>query len=544
MKKAHVLLFLILAIGFLLRFYKLGTIPALNADEAAIGYNAYSLIKTGLDEHGNPWPIHFQSFNDWKPGGFFYIVLPFVYMMDLNILSVRLPGAIMGILTVYILYALVKHLAKKESPALFGALLLAISPWHIHFSRGGWEVNAATLFISLGVYFFLKGLKNNLNLVYSVLFFALSLYTYHAARVIAPLLGLGLVLLYRDMIFDKKNRKTISAIIVLAALVTIPIVISFFGESGGARASGVSVFSDRGYIDRINENRGRYADPDGVIPKMLHNKPKEIAIEFSKNYFEHYWGEFLFLSGDSIERNKVPETGLLYMIQLPLLALGLVYAIRKHKKWNIVLYWLAIAPLPAALTFQSPHALRAQNMVIPLTIISALGFWRLVSLMRQRSFYKWFAKISLTLILVTLLWEFSRYTHQYYVHMAKSYPYSSQYGVEELVKFIAGEYDNYNKFVITTRYDQPYILFLFYTKYPPESFQVGHELTDNDNFGFSTVPGYDKFVFKPIEYTKDRASFPDSLIIGSDDEIPDSDEVVGIYGANGFLYFQAIENLW
>src|SRR4030065_2435625 len=90
-----VILFFILLLAYVLRFWKLDSYPALNADEAAIGYNAYSLIETGNDEHGNSWPIHFQSFNDYKPGLYFYLVLPFEKVLGLNEWAVRLPGAIL-----------------------------------------------------------------------------------------------------------------------------------------------------------------------------------------------------------------------------------------------------------------------------------------------------------------------------------------------------------------------------------------------------------------------------------------------------------------
>ena len=73
--KLKVLFLLIIILSIFLRFYKIGSYPALNADEAALGYNAYSLLKTGMDEHGNRFPIHFQSFNDFKPGFYFYLVL-------------------------------------------------------------------------------------------------------------------------------------------------------------------------------------------------------------------------------------------------------------------------------------------------------------------------------------------------------------------------------------------------------------------------------------------------------------------------------------
>ena len=103
--KLFLVLIIILAFG--LRFWRITNYPALNADEAALGYNAYSLLETGLDEHGNRWPIHFQSFNDYKPGLFVYLFLPFVKILGLNEWSLRIPNAFIGVISVYIIYLLV-----------------------------------------------------------------------------------------------------------------------------------------------------------------------------------------------------------------------------------------------------------------------------------------------------------------------------------------------------------------------------------------------------------------------------------------------------
>src|SRR3989344_8822196 len=114
MKFKKYLFWLILSLGVVLRLYQLTTLPALNADEAAIGYNAYSLLQTGRDEHGNSWPTHFQSFNDYKPGLYFYLVLPFVKFFGLNEWAVRIPGAILGVLTVFIVYLLTNKLFSDQ----------------------------------------------------------------------------------------------------------------------------------------------------------------------------------------------------------------------------------------------------------------------------------------------------------------------------------------------------------------------------------------------------------------------------------------------
>jgi len=101
--KKHLPIVLILILAAALRLFALDKFPAgLNADEASIGYNAWSLIQTGKDEHSVSWPLVFRSFDDYKPPVYFYLVLPFVKMLGLNIWSVRLPSALLGIASVYL----------------------------------------------------------------------------------------------------------------------------------------------------------------------------------------------------------------------------------------------------------------------------------------------------------------------------------------------------------------------------------------------------------------------------------------------------------
>ena len=540
------LLIAIILLAALLRFWKLDAYPAFNADEAAIGYNAYSLIETGKDEHGNPWPVHFQSFNDYKPGLYVYVTLPFVKVLGLNEWAVRIPGAALGVLTVLVVYLLTKELFGKEKLSLAAGLFLAISPWHIHFSRGGWEVNAGTFFIAAGLLFFLKALKKPKLLAFSFLLFALSLYTYHAARIIVPILGLGLLVIHRrDLI---KNLKTVIIASVLGAVLLIPLARDLLGPAGVSRAAGVGLFADQGPFNRVNEQRGEHNDFTGPFAKLLHNKPVNYGLAFVQNWAEHYHGEFLFLSGDDIQRNKVPETGQMYLFDILFFAVGLIFILKNYssvpKSYGIVLWWLLIAPIAAALTFQSPHALRAHNMVIPLMMVSTLGFLDIVEWIKKFK-NKRLVSALYFLLLALIAWQFVRYEHIYWVHMAKEYPFSSQYGVKELVAYLEGEgVDKSKKVMVTDRYDQPYILFLFYLKYDPAGFQAGHVLTPRDQFGFSTVRNFGKYTFTSItNWDSTRQEYRDALIAGTDEEIFEGTNVVkDIYGTNGHKYFQVVAN--
>jgi len=530
-KWKNLLLVLVLGLALFLRIYKISDYPAgLNADEAAIGYNAYSLLKTGKDEFGHSWPINFQSFNDYKPGLYFYLVLPFVKIFGLNELAVRLPNVILGTLTVLLLYFLVNEMFAPEltqisfridpnTLALVSSVLLAVSPWHIHFSRGGWESNASLFFMTLGVYLFFISLKKPKYFAFCILSFALSMFTYHSARVIVPLLGLGLVVFYRKKIFLRQNfRCLVLAAVVGGVLMTI-LLYSMQGAAGASRFSGVGIFADQGPIWRVNELRGQHTDPFSSFPKIIHSKYFGYGIQFLDNFLRHFNGDFLFISGDEIQRNKVPEMGQMYLIEIPFLVLGLYFLIKnKQGNWKFILWWLMVAPVASALTFQSPHAIRALNMVIPLVILTGYGVIQCFCWLKEKTSLYYVLCI---MYLGLLIWNLSFYLHQYYVHYPKTYPAAWEYGFKGLVGYIKEVGGKYETIYVTNKYDQPYILFAFYLKYPPAQFQKEAKLTPRDQYGFSTVEHFGKYYFGPVDLTTLPAGGR-TLVIGAPNEIPDS----------------------
>ncbi len=533
----------IILLASVLRLYKLDTYPAINADEAAIGYNAYSLIETGLDEHGNPWPVHFQSFNDWKPGLIFYLVIPTIKLLGLTALGIRLIPALLGIGTVFTLYFLVYELFRNKYQALAASFVLAISPWHIHFSRGAWETNVATFFIISGTLFFVKSSRKSIFFIPSAIFFALSLYTYHSARILTPLLGLFLVLIYNKHFRQKKRHIFLSGLLLL--IIVLPLVLDFFGPAGLSRASGVGLFADSGPIHKINEQRRHHNTHLPSVSRVFHNKATTFAFAFMENWSRHFDGSFLFINGDEIERNKVPEMGQLHLFELITIGTALI-AIAKapNKSWALVFTWLLLSPIAASLTFQSPHALRAQAMSVPLAIVSGFGLYKILVAPRPAKLHgtlvKWGVVGSIAIIII---WSLAYYLQMYYVHMAKKYPFSSQYGVSELFNYINVYKNDYKKIIITDRYDQPYILALYYLNFPPEKFQNSHNLSSKDEFGFSTVRNFGQFSFRSIGFEEDLENHKDALIIGTDEEIPDEANVVKeIYGTNSYKYFQIVAN--
>src|SRR3989344_6158523 len=142
------------------RGYQLGQAPAgLYLDEAGQGYSAYSLYKTGRDEFGKPLPIVFRSFGDFKTPVYIYLVVPLIPVFGLSPLTVRLPSFVFSILTIPVMWALLRLVGASKRLAVISCLLLAISPWHVLFGRTNFECNVALGWLLTGVWAFYKGLK-------------------------------------------------------------------------------------------------------------------------------------------------------------------------------------------------------------------------------------------------------------------------------------------------------------------------------------------------------------------------------------------------
>ena len=540
MKNINFLIIIIIILASALRLIALDKYPAgFNADEAAIGYNAYSLLQTGKDEYGTPWPLSFKSFGDFKPGLYFYFVMPAVAVLGLNEWAVRIPSALFGIGTVILVYFLAKEIFKEKKIALLSSTLLAISPWHIHFSRGGWETNAATFFISLGVLLLIKGLKNKWLLFWSMVSFLASMYTYQSPRLVVPIFLIFLLILYTEE-FNSMIRiirtKVGGISLMILIILSIPLLLQFTSGGGSSRFQGLSFLSDSGPASRVNELRGEHDALDNIYSKFIHNKITAYVPSFLGHYFDHYKGDFLFINGDPLIRNKVPDVGQFYLIEVVFLIVGFLALIKRkieHKK--LILIWIIIAPLASSITYQTPHALRSLNIVIPLTLVMGYGLYVLGRWLRR--FSNITVLLIITFIIVILSFEFVHYLESYYIHYPKRYPLAWEHGFKEMVVKL-GKYENqYEKVVITDIYDQPYILVLFYKKYDPVKYHPQALLSPRDKFNFGTVIGFDKYQFHSIK-PEELENSKNTLFIGTEQEIPQSANIIDkIFFSNGEVAF-------
>lgn len=512
----------ILFLSILLRFYSIGDFPTpLKWDEAAIGYNAYSILETGRDEYGNLFPIIFKSFGDYKPGLYIYTAVPLVALLGLTETAVRFPSAFFGVLSVLLVYLICKKLFDDKI-ALSSALILAISPWHLEFSRGAWEANLALFLLLCGFLFFLGIKKNRSFLFLSALFFGLTFWSYQGAKVSTALFLLGVLIFFSNSVKNFRKRQTIVALGIITIFI-LPTVIGITGRMGG-RMRVTSLFSyTRKVTDVQNLALQDRLPIDSLNFQVFHSEELSFVRGIAERYFYHLSPRFLFFDGDwSNKRLGVPYGGVLYFIDIVFLLLGLKSIIldKRERFGQFVLFWLFVSPVPAAITRDAVSGVRALNMVIPLSIICGFGLVSLFSWIKVQKYYARFVLISL---LVGLWgWNFLYFTDQYLVHAPKQFSSTDQYGYKEAVEYVKSINKNYETIYFTQRYGQPYIYWLFYNQYPPSKYQQQAYLTENQWGDVGIVERLDNVIFKNV-YFPDERDCHNCLYIDNDLGVPDDD---------------------
>lgn len=123
----NLLLIFIFSIGIFIRIFNIQNYPnALNVDEASAGYEAYSILNSGTDRNGNFLPVYLVAWGSGQNALLSYLMIPFIQLFGLNTLSIRLPMAIIGCIS--LLFFIKRNKRQKIShnrPGIFGYLSMA-----------------------------------------------------------------------------------------------------------------------------------------------------------------------------------------------------------------------------------------------------------------------------------------------------------------------------------------------------------------------------------------------------------------------------------
>src|SRR5258706_2003559 len=508
---ANFLLILIILVASFLRLYKLSVNPpSLFGDELDLGYQAYSILKTGRDYQGNFMPIHFHSIAEYRTPLYLYSAVPTVALFGITPLGVRLPAAIFGILSVLMTFLFVKELLsygqqpKDIHPrALLAAALMAISPWSLQYSLAGFEVTEMLFLFLLGFWLFFKALKNPKLLWLSVLCLVLTPWVYSTAKFFTPLFLIFIFITFRKEILKMPKRSLIVATI-CGFIVGVPIVISTVFGGGSQRFNYISVFSDpttesqigfaREMAARVRGEQGLALTPN-FTDRLIYNKFTYWGDNILKNYLSAFSTQFLLIKGDPDPRQSV-GMGELYRIEIIPLLFGLAFFFfEKNRDTKIKLFmafWLLTSAIPAAITLGGDnHATRLILMLPPLIFFISYGLVAIYKILTG-NWQKIFLFSVVALYVVSMIFYF----HEYYV----AYPWNSErwwhYGWGPAINEIKSIDKNYDRVIISMAGEPAWIFFAGWYQYPPavwqKEFPIGNDMLVD---GFGKISHTGKYYF-------------------------------------------------
>lgn len=476
MKIDTIKLILVLFLASLLRFTSLSSLPiSLFGDEVDVGYHAISLLTTGRDYTGNLFPTYIKSLSESRAPLLMYTTAPFTGIFGLNAFGVRFFPAFMGVVNVLLIFLLSKILFPKQKDLpIFAATILALTPWHIHYSRAAFEVTLLITLILTGVIFYLHN-----RLIASAIFFVLTFYTYSTANIFTPLIVFILFCLH------PRKFKELYKPLLLGTFLLFPLFINFFSGRVSERFGLISIFKDFGVTEEVVIKRNESWAKNQTIEKAFHNKYFVYLDRFVKNYYNSFSPQFLFLSGDPNYRHSVGAGvgEFVWPLAAPFI-FGLYHLFKNisDKSNKLLLFWLLVSPLASALTVGGgTHATRLFIMIPPLVLIISLGVGAIYE----------FKKPFLLLLALTFFVTV-QYLHTYSIH----YRYLSfkewNYGYKEIFEKLSPIQSKFSKIFINNTYQPSLLSYAFYTNLPPREFQ---KMFNGDQVVDSVYPEFNGFKF-------------------------------------------------
>jgi hypothetical protein len=449
--------------------------PGLYSDEASIGYNAWAVAHTGLDEHGAHLPLYFEAFGEYKNPVYVYLLAPLTWVLPLTSASERLPAALCSLAVVAAVGATAWRLTRRRSVVLATVLTAGFTPWLTVEGRVGFEVITMVLSLALALLCLAVLLTGGGRwwALGTGAALALSVYGYSTGRLLVALFTSLLVL----RLVAARRR------LVEPALVALPVAAAYLL---------LAAWSQRhpGAITLRFDELSIVADHPSLA----------VAVErFAGNYASYLGAPFLATHGDANPRQSTGFGGMLLLGSLPAVLLGLAACVRRRHDpmCGFLLGGLALAPVAASLTAEgTPHALRASAMLPFLLVVAILGWEALLpALLRPR------LALVATVLLVAAVLEVGAFERDLVVDWPQRSLTAFDSGEADAIlraHRLAGEHT----VRLSTSLDQPYIQALFVLRPDPRDYlrqglaSVGAALTPPGRMADLARPG-DVLVLAP-----------------------------------------------
>ncbi len=367
-----ILLFIIAVIGFAIRMIGLDRVPTgISSDTLLYFMNARAIAETGKDIYGKVHPLFFLHKDIVAMPLLIYVITFFYKLLGSSHIIGYIPNILLSTLSIVVVGFFTKTMTKKPIAGIFAAIVLAVSPWHYHLSRTGFEGVFAFTLILFGIYFLLLGFEKRSYFFWSVLMMFLATFCYKAVNIFLFFFPLT-VLVYKGISFAK-TKTFILYILALWFAIFLQWFLLFFLYKD-SYASGILSHT----IDLAKKEvtyQMEISDAPRKIKLLFSNTPVAIATLATQNYLHFFSPQYLFTTGDSDNRFSTTGHGQLYIFDGICIVLGAFWLYKKKRisQLKFLLSIICIAPLSAMIADQQ-YAIRTFVSVFIFAALTGIGF--------------------------------------------------------------------------------------------------------------------------------------------------------------------------
>lgn len=477
--KLQILFFiLILAAGSFLRLYKLGAVPpSLTDDEIRIAESAYSIGATARDTYGHFLPLSINLDGFAQNPVPIYLTAPFVTILGPGTFSARILTAVLGILDLVLIFYLAGGLTGSVTIGILASAVLSINVWAIQISRFTHEGAFAMFFYLLAMVLILKNSKKNILLVFGCIALILAFYSYHATKLLLPLVAL-LLILYRLKSTDWKYKFIIFFTVIFAFG-----SVSFLSRTQNATQYGGAAFffQDREAASLDVELSRRLSAAPEFIKIIYLNKYAYWVRTFLRHYFYATSVQYLFTDQESNGIYATWNRGQFYLIEAPFMFLGWLYLFKKKRKsWIFVSALALFSPLPSSVGIgDQTYTMRSVMLLPALAIFVAAGIRSIAYFIEN----KLFLRLIYIFIVTGYLLHLTGYLVYYYYDWSRTGAKYYSYETKQMVDYAATEISLGKKVLVAPAIDNIFLHWAFYRKVNPYLVQkalIKHLLADGN----------------------------------------------------------------
>lgn len=369
----------ILLVSIFFRFLYLGVVPvSLAHDETDNIIQAHSLIQTGRDIVGSWKPLNFLPNTGVMAELGPAINATVLSVLPNNLFAARFTTALLSSIFPLLLLYWLTLIGVEGGVATISAWLLAISPWHILFSRTVLEQPTSLFFYFLSWIFLARlfvssksARSNLLNILLFTFTYAVGFFTYHGYKFSFPILTVILIIWY----FWTNTKKQARMLLIIPALVVGGLVLrtALYSTYYASRGSELLFANTAQYEKVINNDRRQSLAPE-LFKNIYSNKPLKLIQNIRDKYIGAMNPDLLFLHGESNGVFSTWQTGYLYLFTLPFLIMGIGYLLLTHKQDHIlILTLLVLSPIASVIHINNTVAFRSGIYFVFLNIVTAYG---------------------------------------------------------------------------------------------------------------------------------------------------------------------------